>query len=181
MKRLYLRKNYSLAFYLGVLPREDELVTSSTPGLEVLRVMPLAIEQLIVNAVGEVDEKLVARSAREAGWMPKSIQPESRRYHGEVTSSQFGFALSTRGDYLRGHGQLIDVVVVVARRGGGLCTRVVGEIFCRADTVRDDYGVADVEGNIVPGAHKVLKRALVSLAYVMAEHQGQILLWQLVQ
>ena len=54
----------------GVAPGKDELVAGAAPRLQLFRVVPLAVEAVLVDAVREVDQQLVAGRAREAGGVP---------------------------------------------------------------------------------------------------------------
>lgn len=141
----------SLCYYLGILSGKNKFITGSAPRLEVFRIVSLAEEPVIVDTVGEVDQELVACGAREASWMPKVSQSESGGHDRQVPAGHGGLALATA----RG------VPIVVGHV----------EIF------GDDHRVAHVESYVIPGTNKVLERALVSLADMLALLEGQVLLW----
>ncbi len=62
------------------------LVTSRTPRLDGLSMMPAAIELPLLVEVDEIDKELVADAADEASWMPKAVGAAAGRGDADVAA-----------------------------------------------------------------------------------------------
>ena len=60
-----------LALCFGVLTGKYELITSSTPGFEMLRVMSLTVDVVVKQTIDKVHQRLCACGADKAGRMPE--------------------------------------------------------------------------------------------------------------
>lgn len=78
---------------LCVLSCKDKLVASSAPGLEVFRVVPLAVEAIVEDAVRQVYQELVASGTRKAAGMPVLLEGEPRSNDSKVSPSHCLLAL----------------------------------------------------------------------------------------
>jgi hypothetical protein len=74
---------------------QTHLITGGTAWLQLFGIMSLAVEQVIVDAVGEVHQELLTHAAHEARGMPQRLVPKLGGYHPHLTHTNHLVALRT--------------------------------------------------------------------------------------
>jgi hypothetical protein len=64
---------------------QTHLVTGCTAWLQLFSVVSLTVQHIVMDAVSEVHQKLLAYAAHKAGGVPQRAVPELRRYHRHFT------------------------------------------------------------------------------------------------
>lgn len=88
----------------SVCATEDQLITGSTPRLDLLSIMPLTVQKVLVNTVGKINQELATVAADKASRMPHAMGTKLGSNHchtshrNRPTTSSTGGSLTTEVD-----------------------------------------------------------------------------------